>query len=183
MHKLSKGDLLMSEPFLPDPNFERSVIMLTEYNQVGSLGFVINRQSDMVLDDFGEIFQNMDTPVYIGGPVEQNTLHFIHSAGDKISGATQVSPTFYWGGNIEETVRLVKIGVLKDHQIRFFVGYSGWSKGQLDAELNAKTWIHLKKYQENLFEIDPSNMWREILKNQEGELKIMANYPLDPRMN
>ena len=177
------GDLLISEPFLPDPNFVRSVILLTEHGTGGSLGFVLNQLSDMTLEDLGDEFQNLDTPVYIGGPVEQNTLHFIHTVGDKIERSVKVNDNLNWGGDLFEMLKLIRLGIVKNAQVRFFLGYSGWSKGQLKSELNANTWIQISDYKDELLDIPPATLWREVLKQKGGKLKAISNYPIDPRLN
>ena len=178
----SKGDLLISEPFLNDVNFIRSVILLCENNTEGSLGFVLNQTSSMVLDDLGEDFENMDFPVYIGGPVEPNTLHFIHTLGNKIDNSIQINDLYYWSGNLNQVLELIKLDIIKENQIRFFLGYSGWSPGQLEGEFEAKTWFLIDNFKDNLLEIEP-NLWREVLKRQGGKFKEIANYPVDPRLN
>src|SRR3546814_3568012 len=84
------GRLLLAEPFMLDPNFRRSVVYLTEYNDLGAVGFVLNQPSILTLKDIIEDI-NEDFPVYIGGPVENNTLHFLHLSGDRIDESREVS--------------------------------------------------------------------------------------------
>lgn len=178
-----KGDLLISEPFLPDPNFIRSVILVCEHNTSGTVGFILNQSANMVLEDLGDEFLNLDMPVYVGGPVEQNSLHFIHSFGDRIENTQKISDNLFWGGNIEQVIELIKLEIIKENQIRFFLGYSGWSAGQLQTEYDAKTWIVINEYEEKLMEIAPKNLWREVLRKKGGKLKEISNYPIDPRLN
>ena len=180
---IKKGDLLLSEPYLNDPAFHRSVILMCDHEAKGSFGFVLNQLSNLVLDDFGDRFQNLETPVFIGGPVEQNTLFFVHLHGDKIEGATQITEQIYWGGNLDETLKLLKLDIIKENQIRFFIGYSGWSAGQLMAEMKINSWLQIENFTKNLFEFDYQNLWREVLKIKGGKYKGFANYPIDPRLN
>jgi len=177
------GDLLISEPFLPDPNFVRSVILLTEHGAGGSMGFVLNQLSDNILEDLGDEFHNLDTPVYIGGPVEQNTLHFIHTLGNKIDRTVKINENLYWSGDLFEILKLIRLGIVNNSQVRFFLGYSGWSEGQLKSEMKANTWIQISDYQDALLDIPPSTLWREVLKQKGGKLKAISNYPIDPRLN
>src|SRR5690606_16325723 len=81
-----KGDLMISEPFLPDPNFERTVILVCEHNDQGSFGFVLNKPSLLKLQDVMEDIDGFDALIYIGGPVQQDTLHFLHRIGDRLEG-------------------------------------------------------------------------------------------------
>lgn len=181
---LTTGEIIVSEPFLPDPNFMRSVIVLVEHSLTGSLGFVLNNKSSFVLEDLGEEFHAIDLPVYYGGPVERNTLHFLHTLGNKIDHTVPISDIFSWSGNLKNTLNLIRLGIIKDSQIRFFLGYSGWGKGQLQSEYNQKSWLQIKNIQNDIFGIEPQNLWRQVLKNQQNsELKQFANYPLDPRLN
>lgn len=180
---ITKGNLLISDPFLNDPNFTRSVIMLCEHNNDGSLGFVLNQISSIQLEDLGEEFENLDIPVYIGGPVEHNTLHFIHTLGDKIEDTVHLVGNYYWSGNLREVVGFLRLNIIKPHQIRFFLGYSGWGKGQLNKEFKAETWVQIEQYADDLFSLDAESLWRTVLRNQGGKLRELSNYPIDPRMN
>lgn len=178
-----KGEILLSEPFLVDANFSRSVILVTEDTEEGSLGFVLNQKSRFMLEDFGDMFQNLEIPVYVGGPVGQHTLHFIHTLGNKIDDAVHVSRQWYWSGQIEAILSLIRIGIVKETEVRFFIGYSGWSKGQLESEFKSKTWFKISDPKVDIFAINPDSLWREILKSQDDSLKQFANYPIDPLLN
>jgi putative transcriptional regulator len=159
------------------------VILICEHGQDGSLGFVLNQISELRLEDLGEDFENIDMPLYIGGPVDHNTLHFIHTLGDKIENSIKLNDRYYWSGNMQFVLDSLRLGIYNESQIRFFLGYSGWSRGQLERELKAKTWVNVTSYDDDLFDLDIKNMWRTILNNQGGKLKEISNYPIDPRLN
>ncbi len=178
-----KGNLLISEPFLNDPNFSRAVILLCEHNSEGSLGFVLNQSSQMLLEDLGDEFENIDLPVFIGGPVEHNTLHFIHTLGDKIENSVKINDNYFWSGNFQQVLKLLKLNIIKESQIRFFLGYSGWSKGQLKKEYEADTWMQIEDYNDDLFELDANSLWRQVLRRRGGKFQEISNYPTDPRLN
>src|SRR6218665_3318782 len=95
-----KNKILIAEPFLGDPNFERSVVLLCEHNAEGSFGFVLNQESSLRLADVVEGVY-ADFPLYIGGPVEQNTLHFIHRLGDMVDNTVEIGNGIYWSGDFE----------------------------------------------------------------------------------
>lgn len=179
----AKGKALIAEPFLGDPNFERSVILLCEHNDEGSFGFVLNQSTQITLqsviaeDIYKEILLN------IGGPVERNTLHFIHRLGEKIEDTVQISKDLYWAGNFEQVLSLLNLGKIEEKDIRFFLGYSGWSEGQLINEINENVWIVTDIAADFIFDTSPAEFWREILKKLGGDYKIKANYPIDPRLN
>ncbi len=179
---VGRGKLLIAEPFLGDPNFERSVVLLCEHNAQGSFGLVLNQTTNLHLDD---VVENMygELPLFIGGPVEQNTLHFIHRLGDQIEGAVDIGNGIYWSGDFENVKTLINIGKVSEKDIRLFIGYSGWSAGQLDGEMNRNSWIISETDAHFIFDTPANQFWREILKSMGGEYKVLSNYPTDPRLN
>ncbi|WP_194775593.1 YqgE/AlgH family protein [Pararhodonellum marinum] len=179
------GNLLISEPFLQDENFVRSVILLCENNENGSFGLVLNKLSILKIGDLIEDLNNFDDQVYVGGPVEQNTLHFIyHSSESLLNGSVELCSGVWWSGDFEELVDKIKLGQIDKANFRFFIGYSGWSEGQLKEELIEKTWIVCEQLDsDNLFNSSPDELWRLILRNMGGDFQVLANYPIDPRLN
>ncbi|HEY0653281.1 MAG TPA: YqgE/AlgH family protein [Chryseosolibacter sp.] len=178
-----KGRLLISEPFLPDPNFERTVVLLCEHNDEGSFGFVLNKPSILKVTEVMEDVLSLDSMVYVGGPVQQDTLHFIHR-NSSVANAVEIAPNVYWGGDFETLVTLVDTKQIPVNDIRFFLGYSGWGPGQLDAELEQDSWIVCDFINEQLlFDTDPQVMWRKALESMGGRFSVYSNYPTDPRLN
>ncbi|MDN4164044.1 YqgE/AlgH family protein [Cytophagales bacterium LB-30] len=178
-----KGVLLISDPFLPDSNFERSVVLLCEHNAEGSLGFVLNKQSNLLLSDMMADFEEAENQVFIGGPVEQNTLHFIHKIPD-LEGSICIQENLYWGGDFEHLKTLVSNQLVPASDIRFFIGYSGWSEGQLQREIEANGWIVHNRVRSNLvFDSSPEELWKVALQDMGGRFKMFSNYPADPRLN
>ncbi|GAB4395344.1 MAG: YqgE/AlgH family protein [Microscillaceae bacterium] len=180
---LAKGNFLIAEPFLGDPNFERSVVLLCEHNAEGSFGFVLNQPSALSLQDVWEESLYVDLPLYVGGPVEQNTLHFIHRRPEVIEGAIPVLDDLFWGGDYEQLRTLLNLGKIAAHEVRFFVGYSGWSAGQLAGEYAQNTWIVSPAKTNLIFEVAAQDFWRQVLRDMGGEHRVLANYPIDPRLN
>src|ERR1700752_2353083 len=111
------GRLLISEPFMLDPNFKRSVILLTEYGDEGSMGFVLNHESEYLLGDLMPEMQYSEMPVFIGGPVGNDTLHFIHCVPDKIGGGLEITEGVYWGGDFDAIKDLISNYQLKNDEI------------------------------------------------------------------
>jgi len=179
-----KGDLLISEPFLPDPNFERTVVLLCEHNEEGSFGFVLNRPSLLKYSDVIDGADDFNVSLFIGGPVQQDTLHFIHRAGDLIEGSVEICPGVFWGGNYEQVQSLIDTKQINPNDFKFFIGYSGWGSGQLEMEMKEKTWIVSNVANSiQIFDMDPEKLWKLALKNMGGKYKMIANYPIDPRLN
>jgi putative transcriptional regulator len=179
-----KGDLLISEPFLADPNFARTVILLCEHNEEGSFGFVLNKPSSVQLGDAVQEFDGAAFEVFVGGPVQQDTLHFIHRQGDMIEGSIEIRDGLYWGGDFEQLKFLVNENMIKEDDFKFFIGYSGWSEGQLMEEMNLKSWIISRNVNiEQVFDTDTETLWQEVLQMMGGKYKIISNFPVDPRLN
>ena len=181
---LRKGDLLISEPFLADTNFERSVILICEHNEEGSLGFVLNKPSLLTLEDVLEEAAGVEQLLYNGGPVQQNTLHFVHRMPQLIEGADELGDQIFWGGDFEQLLTLINTRQVMQDDIRFFVGYSGWAPGQLAAELAEDAWIVFpRSTKEHIFDVSPERLWQEVLRTMGGKYRMFSNYPIDPRLN
>lgn len=178
-----KGRLLISEPYLADPNFERTVVLLCEHNEEGSFGFVVNKPSIIKINEVMEDVKNIEETVFIGGPVQQDTLHFLHR-NTNINNAVKVRDEIFWGGDFENLMTQLDTAVIKSGDVRFYLGYSGWGQGQLDAELQEDSWIVCDFVtDELLFDTDPTVIWKKALENMGGRFSVYSNYPLDPRLN
>ena len=179
----AKGRLLVSEPMLADPNFERTVILLCAHDSEGSFGFVLNKPSPSQLDELVEWPGDGDLPTFVGGPVQQDTLQFLHRFGE-LDGAVQVLPGIFWGGDFDGLRQMALKGELDPEQVRFFLGYSGWGAGQLDDELKDNAWIVSDKVDDELiFLTEPADMWPQALRRMGGRFARFVNYPTDPRLN
>ena len=178
------GDLLISEPFLPDPNFERTVILLCEHTDDGSFGFILNKTSILKFNEVMEEVKDFNEVLYVGGPVQQDTLHFIHRGGELLEGGTEIINDLVWGGNFEQLMIMIETKQINADDFKFFLGYSGWSTGQLEDELKENSWIiHRGVTSQQIFELDPNKLWKEVLHNMGGKYKMFSNYPVDPRLN
>lgn len=165
-----------------DENFQRTVVLLVEHGDQGSLGFVLNRRLDVRIIEVVEDLAGADLPVFLGGPVEPNTLHYVHRLPD-LPGSRKVYEGLYWGGDFDALKRLALLGQLQEREILFFIGYSGWSPGQLDSELRRKSWIIAPENLDFVFEHDPPKLWRDLLHSLGDKYRVISNYPTDPRMN
>lgn len=181
--KPEKGRLLISEPFLPDPNFERTVVLLCEHNEEGSFGFVINKPSILKIAEVMEEASHLDDIVFVGGPVQQDTLHFLHR-NTSITNAVKIQDDIYWGGDFQSLMTQLNTSVIKPADIRFYLGYSGWGQGQLESELQEDSWIVCDFVDDALlFDTDPTVIWKKALDNMGGRFSVYSNYPVDPRLN
>jgi putative transcriptional regulator len=178
---VQKGTLLLSDPFLGDPNFERAVILICEHAADGTFGLVLNKETEFNLNDVVDVVH--DFPLFVGGPVDRNTLHFVYKDVLRVKNSVKIKDGLLWGGEFEELKSIIS-GISKEQNyIRFFVGYAGWALNQLDEEIAANSWITYSGDIKNILSIEPANMWRTILKSMGGKHKEYANYPIDPRLN
>lgn len=183
MVEISAGKILIADPFLKDPNFMRSVVIVCEHQDSGSFGFVLNKMYEQVLGDLIADLEGSTFPVYYGGPVQLDTIHFLHQCPNLISRGFEISEGIYWGGDFEEVAELIKSGTLTETDIRFFIGYSGWGEGQLEEEMKQKSWITSKATPHLIFPDNADNIWKDALKQLGGEYELMPNYPIDPQLN
>lgn len=182
MVEIIPGTILIADPFLKDPNFIRSVVFLCEHQNEGSFGFVINRPYQQTVGEVVPDLEGCTIPVFYGGPVQQNTLHYIHRCPQQLGGI-EVADGVFWGGEFETVQEQLKNGTLDAEQIRFFIGYSGWTEGQLQAEIETKSWIPTHPTIELVFNDSAENVWTEALKEKGGEYVQLINYPIDPQLN
>lgn len=178
-----RGKILISEPFLTDSFFSRSVVYLTDHTDEGSVGFIINKSLDIRIENALEGFDNYNETISMGGPVAANTLHYLHTLGDLIPGSIWVKDNLFWGGDLDSIRKLVASEVIKRDQIRFFLGYSGWTKGQLQKELNENSWVIARVPAETIMKSRGEDTWRDILRGINKKYKIWAEFPESPEMN
>lgn len=179
-----KGKVLISEPFLADPTFSRSVILITEHTDHGTLGYVLNQRTDYAVNMIVEGLDMVNLSAYQGGPVEMNSLHYLHTY-PQIEGNVQVMDGVYWSGNFGDVCQGLLAGSMQQDNFRFFVGYSGWSPGQLQEELDQKSWMIGDLEPKYLFDhtIDDDELWKLAVRKQGGKDALMANAPTDPFLN
>lgn len=174
------GTLLIADPFLKDLNFKRSVIFICEHQAEGSFGFILNRPYEFPLNELVAGIEDLPIPVFCGGPVQMDTIHFLHQYPSKIPGSYKVSEDAWFGGNFETAISLIRSGEIDMSRIRFYIGYSGWSSGQLDEELKEKSWITVNATRRLLFHKDINQLWKEALRHLGGDYEMLVNFPVDP---
>ncbi|MGB0357567.1 MAG: YqgE/AlgH family protein [Flavobacteriaceae bacterium] len=174
------GKLLVAHPsILGDQSFGRSVVLMAEHNEEGALGFVVNQHTHYTL---GDLLPEMgiDAPVFQGGPVEDDRLFYIHTKKD-VANALPLGNGLFWGGELEDIKLALLSNKLPSNQIKFLLGYAGWSKGQLAEETKTNAWL-LVKNSYNLFE-NEEQLWGTILRDLGGELALYSFAPNAPGLN
>lgn len=176
-----KGKVLISQPFMMDGCFRRSVVLLADYSQKGAVGFVLNKWLQMTVDDLIEDFPGGDMQLSIGGPVATNTLHYLHTFSH-IPDAIEIVNGIYWGGNLDVVRKLLSLSIMRPENIRLFLGYSGWTDGQLDDELKHDSWLVGDIRPSQI--IHPSrDLWQESVKNTDDKYRLWTTFPENPGNN
>ena len=179
-----KGKLLVSNPFLDEDFFRRSLVYICQYNKEGSFGFVINNLISINLHELDESFPDFETQISLGGPMEVNSLYFIHTLGDKINNSVLVSENIYLGGDFKQLTALMNEDKSISKYVRFFIGYSGWASEQLEKELETNSWIVANLSSKGmLFESKSKQTWKRFMYDLGGKFKVMSKFPIDPTDN
>ncbi len=178
------GNILIAEPFMLDHEFRRSVVLIVNSSEEGDLGYIINYTSDLLLKDALEDCPSAFLPIYYGGPAEPDMLNFIHCCPDKIPGGLDIGKGLYWGGDFEIMISQVNSFSVKEGEIRFFAGYTGWGPGQLSDEIEANTWIVSDNFNpEIVFDESDRDPWKECIINMGEKYAHIVNFPEDPQLN
>lgn len=177
-----QGRILISEPLLSDTYFKRSVVLITEHNENGTVGFVLNKPIELMINEVLGDFPQFDAQVYVGGPVAKDTIHFLHSLGNLIPDAMHVIDDIYWGGDFDHLKKIVAKGKIKPTQVRFFLGYSGWRPMQLEEEIEDNAWLVADVDSSKIMTAEKS-IWENTLRDIGKKFKIWANFPENPAMN
>jgi len=178
-----KGKILISEPFLPDTFFNRSIVYLTDHTPQGSVGFILNKKLDLKISSAIEGFDNWDEILSMGGPVAPDTLHYLHNLGNLIPNSIPIEGDVYWGGDIDTVRELIKSKKIDKSQIRFFLGYSGWSAGQLERELKENSWVIAKVDSKIVLNSRGDDIWKKVLRSFKNKYRMWADFPDSPEMN
>jgi putative transcriptional regulator len=182
--KPKKGDLLIAEPaIIGDMSFNRSIVLLADHNEEGSIGFILNKPLNYTINDLVPEVE-ASFKVYNGGPVEQDNLYFIHTIPQLIPNSIEISLGIFWGGDFNKVAELLTNQEIKEKEIRFFLGYSGWKSNQLETELKSSSWVVTENiYKKTIIEKDYESFWKEKMLEFGGEYSLWSNAPENPNYN
>ncbi len=176
--KIKSGKLLLAEPFMLDPHFKRSVVMLCEHDhRNGTVGFILNKPLKVRINEMVQDFPDIDTDLYYGGPVGTDTLHYIHNVGELLEESVPLLRGVYWGGNFDKLKFLITQQLIGPENIKFFVGYSGWTKGQLLEELGIGSWILAEADPNYIFKINSQKLWKQVLEDKGNTYSVISDMP------
>jgi len=177
-----KGRILIAEPFLPGSYFNRSIVLLVDHNEEGTVGFILNKPVDFPVDEFDSKFPKNKNHLFLGGPVNIESIYYVHTLGKHIPNSIHIKDDLYWGGDFEHLKDLINSGIAKPEQVRFFLGYSGWDKEQLNEELAEDSWL-VSDISSKMVMSSNESLWKEMVKNLGQKYSIWQNFPENPSMN
>ena len=177
------GRMLIAEPFLQGPYFARSIVLLTEHNEKGTVGFVLNKSTELYPDEVIDDLLSFEGELFVGGPVSSNTLNFLHTLGPAVPGAIKVTEKVYWGGDFEYLKKMINDGEASSRSVKFFAGYSGWAPGQLEGEIAENSWVVSTLDDEIIMTRDVEDSWERAMKKMGDIYKTWTNFPRNPTFN
>ncbi len=137
---MTAGTFLQGTSLLNDSFFEQALIFITEYNDKGAMGFVINKLFPRKFNELEEFKTSIPFPLHDGGPVDREHLFFIHRRPDLIRDGMPISGNICLGGDFKEAVRLINNSTITGKDIRLFIGYCGWDDQDLETEIAEGSW-------------------------------------------
>lgn len=181
--KIKRGKVLLAEPFMMDTNFKRSVVLMCEHEDDGSLGFILNKSLKMKINELISGFPEIDSTVYYGGPVQTDTIHYIHNVGHLLEDSQEIISGVYWGGDFEKLKSMITNKLITKDNIRFFIGYSGWSESQLKEELKLGSWMVAEMNLNYLFKEGEKDLWSKVMQHKGDVFSVIANVPSEITWN
>jgi len=175
------GQLLVASPGLFDPNFRRTVVLVTEHNEDGAAGLVLNRPADA---EVSEVVPQLESLVddgdliYVGGPVQPNGVLVL---GEFLDPEDAAVPLF--GSLGFPSLETPEEVVPQTTRRRIFAGYAGWGSGQLEDELAREDWILEQAQNDDAFTEAPGELWADVLRRKGGIYELVARMPDDPSVN
>lgn len=178
-----KGRILISEPFLEDEYFKRAVILLCECNEEGAFGFILNNMIKIELSELVDGIEINGFNMSLGGPVQTSNLYYVHTIPEEIPGSVEVLPGLFVGGDFEILKTRIALNEIDSEQIRFFLGYSGWSPNQLDQEMLDGSWFVSEVQAQQVMQGKQKQFWNESLVKMGGKFGLISNFPENPQLN
>lgn len=172
------GNILISEPLMNDFHFGRSVVLLVDHAESeGTFGVIINKKLNANVNHIVDDFPEFDAPVFLGGPVADNQLFFMHTLGDMIPDSSPIIDGLYWGGDANTLRTLIATGIANEDNTRFYLGYSGWDAGQLVTELVRNSWLVGNITAEQYLKTPPEKMWQYFVRQQGEAYSMWKRFP------
>lgn len=180
---IQRGTILIARPSLLTDVFHRSVVIITTHSEEsGSIGFVLNKSLNIPVNVFLSDI-NSNSTVYSGGPVDEENIFYIHNRPDLIKNSEPIKDNLYWAGDFDDVKYALNNGYIKANEIRFYVGYSGWSEHQLETEIKNGAWSVHNSINFDVFAEWDHKLWKEQMIKLGGENLLWFNMPENPMLN
>lgn len=174
--KLIQGQVLIAEPFMADPHFKKAVLALCDYSpKEGAVGFILNRPTNLTMEEVMVDFPEFESHIYYGGPVANDTIHYIHRVGDLLEDSREIIKGLYWGGDFTKLKFLISNKLIKPFDIKFYIGYSGWTPGQLEEEIEINSWVIGEMDINYPFLNNSVDMWQTCLHHKGNNFSVLAD--------
>jgi len=178
--EIGAGTILIAKPFMEDKRFEKAIILIAEHNTNGTIGFMINRKNTININELIPEINPLQTTIREGGPVEKETLFFIHKSPELIKKSEKIRGDFFWSGDVTHLIKGLKEDKIYGNEIIFLNGYAGWDKHQLETEIEEGSWII---HEMNLQRLYTKIEWSSILIEVNKEFEVWASAPSDFHLN
>ncbi len=173
-----QGNILISEPLMNDFHFGRAVVLLIDHvESEGSFGIIINKRLNANVSQIVDDFPDFEGAAYLGGPVADNQLFFVHTLGEVIPESIPIIDGLYWGGEVETLKTLIATGIANEENTRFYLGYAGWDAGQLVSELVRNSWLVGTITPQQLFDLPEETMWQTFVGQAGKEYSMWSRFP------
>lgn len=178
-----KGKILIADPFLLGPVFERSVVLMADHSDVGAMGFILNQPTGFEVSQAVAELKGCTQKMYYGGPVDETLLFYVHTLGEKLPNSVEIGDGLFWGGEFEALQKLNKEGELNPNNIKFFIGYSGWEVNQLEGELKKDSWIVGELSSDYIFKEQTKALWNDAIDKTGNDNSFLGNFAHSPSLN
>lgn len=182
VHKPKVGALLISEPFNPEPSFKRSVVLVSQHSQKGTIGFIVNKPTPLGINEALEDFPAFDAPVFWGGPIKLDSIYYVHTFAN-LKGCKKILPGLYWGGDYNQLKLMVECGEVSPDQIKFLAGFAAWVPDQLEDEIYSDNWWITEADVYSTLKEEPTVVWGKVLRKMGHVYGILNDFPEDPGIN
>ena len=182
--RIKPGGFILSEPYMADNHFKRSVCLICDHNKRdGTFGFILNKPVKKTLNFFIDEIEDSPHEVYYGGPVANDTLYYVHNNAIQLDGAQAIGSDLFWGGDFLQLKEMLINNTVHPSNIKFFLGYSGWDNGQLRKEIIENSWIVAEDIEPSQTFENPIYLGQNVMSKMGEMYHEMARFPEHPSLN
>lgn len=179
---IGPGTLLLAEPFMQEPLFGRSVILICHHDEQGSFGLILNKPAENPFSEEDQDHPLVRFPFFSGGPVESNSMFYIHNLAT-LPEAVPIKDGIFWQGDYQALLEAIEENNFRPDNGRIMVGYAGWSEGQLEMELDREDWMVYNGSISGILALEANQMWKKLLEKMGPYYRMLSNFPVDPSLN